>query len=613
MTVLNEKLDDVYLNIQCSKRVLASDYRYNFRNNSTELNSLFADVNEKKLLHTLKPLHSPQETFAPYVEKKRGLSTTPATQGTLPTNTQVTTAATTPPEAMDNVPNFLTKGGKYFSYWKPEEHKMKIDDDEFFFNVKKYPNCISRYVITDNCPFLWSPVSINMCTFGSTIDSKGTGPYWKYNNDHTKHLMPKLLESCRHENTATEQGYTLLHDTGFLKFAKDMHDLLWFFILKYTSQTQNTQLRAKFKLAKNKIPDYLRIGDTCFTSFDIVGGINGRATWHSTGDDLFQIFYVSSQVTSGGDILINNNEDNMGRSTLITGTDGIVVCGEFNELFQEHKEWVGKRYTLYFSTSRKIFDFFMDREPAIWKCYAEHDYPMCRRGKAPVIQYTKSTKNAKLTWQQVLPQSKKNIAPKEGSRGSGYCDIFLPKSEKHQTMSWLRCCLEDVVLNAAIQLNIPLDKQQLYKELPPQLTTDLDMFQLMTAPCVSKIMNIHRIHLDQKKGGTAYNLLQLIGQGVYICLCNVKDFVNGEFKTESHAFVYNSDYEHKDFQWCKGAIIDNRTKAPMRLIKPSDQKVSNLIINCLILSFMLHVCSNLSTWLKVNILFDAPYKLTLHT
>ena len=139
-------------------------------------------------------------------------------------------------------------------------------------------------------------------------------------------------------------------------------------------------------------------------------------------------------------------------------------------------------------------------------------------------------------------------------------------------MSWLRCCLRNAVLNVAIQLNIRLDKQQLCKELPPQLTTDLDMFQLMTAPCVSKTLNMQRIHLDWKKGGIAYNLLQLIGQGVYICLCDVKDFVNGEFKTESHAFVYNSDYEHKDFQWCKGAIIDNRSKAPVRLIEPSDRK-----------------------------------------
>ena len=164
--VLNERLDDVYLNIQCSKRVLASDYRYNFRINSTQLNSLFADVNEKKLLHTLKPLPLPQETFAPYVEKKQGLPTTIITQGTMLENTHVTTPATTPTEATDNVPIFLSKSGKYFSYWKSEEHKMKINNDEFFFNVQKFPTCISRNAIVDNCPFLWSPASINMCTFG---------------------------------------------------------------------------------------------------------------------------------------------------------------------------------------------------------------------------------------------------------------------------------------------------------------------------------------------------------------------------------------------------------------------------------------------------------------
>eukprot|EP00957_Ditylum_brightwellii_P138060 10525530-Ditylum_brightwellii.AAC.1 len=81
--------------------------------------------------------------FAPYVEKKQALPTTTTTQGTTPENTHVTTPVTTPTEATDNVPNFLSKSGFYFSYWKPEEHKMKIKDDAFFFNAKKFPTCIS--------------------------------------------------------------------------------------------------------------------------------------------------------------------------------------------------------------------------------------------------------------------------------------------------------------------------------------------------------------------------------------------------------------------------------------------------------------------------------------
>ena len=119
---------------------------------------------------------------------------------------------------------------------------------------------------------------------------------------------------------------------------------------------------------------------------------------------------------------------------------------------------------------------------------------------------------------------------------------------------------------------MPIDKKQLYTELPPKIDVDLDMFQLMNAECVKNTLTFERMTLDRLKGGIAYNLLQMIAQGVYLCLCEVKDFVNGEYRCEKHAFVYNSNYEHNDYPWCKGAIIDNRSKTPVRLIEHSDRK-----------------------------------------
>eukprot|EP00957_Ditylum_brightwellii_P010785 817785-Ditylum_brightwellii.AAC.1 len=157
---------------------------------------------------SLNPLESSEETAAPYVHKKQQLSTTATIQGNRPNDTHVPTPATTTPMEA----NFLSNNSFYFSYLKPEDHKMKINDDMFFFNAKKNPICNSSYAVSDYCPFIWSPTNISMCTFGSTMDSKDTCPYWKYNNNHVKHLMPKLLESCRHTYTATEQGHTLLHD-----------------------------------------------------------------------------------------------------------------------------------------------------------------------------------------------------------------------------------------------------------------------------------------------------------------------------------------------------------------------------------------------------------------
>eukprot|EP00957_Ditylum_brightwellii_P026855 2030602-Ditylum_brightwellii.AAC.1 len=54
-------------------------------------------------------LRSSEETCTPYVEKKQQLPTTTIIQGIAPKNTQVTTPATTPTEATDDVPNILSK------------------------------------------------------------------------------------------------------------------------------------------------------------------------------------------------------------------------------------------------------------------------------------------------------------------------------------------------------------------------------------------------------------------------------------------------------------------------------------------------------------------------
>eukprot|EP00957_Ditylum_brightwellii_P071889 5463905-Ditylum_brightwellii.AAC.1 len=81
IAALNENLDEKYLTIQCSKRALASNY-------------------------SIKPLQLSKETFAPYVEKKRGVPTTITAQGTTPENTHVTTQETTPKETTDNVQLF---------------------------------------------------------------------------------------------------------------------------------------------------------------------------------------------------------------------------------------------------------------------------------------------------------------------------------------------------------------------------------------------------------------------------------------------------------------------------------------------------------------------------
>ena len=569
-------IDKRYLSIQCSKHVLASDYNFNFERKCNSFHNIFSQVRKNHLMHEMNKYMKTTYEFAPYHSLRQKLKHT-KTDHESPnkrpeestTNNPPSTNTTNQNDSSVVLPNFHPMSPSYYCWWKKNDHK--ICDDDFIFNKDMDNNCVAVYAREENCPWQWKN-TINMCTFGAAMDAYEAGPYWKNHNNATRHVMPRVLYNSRQDTETTEQGFTLIHNTSFLKFASQMNELLFQFIskCKEVNKVDGTNMLSKYKMAKKKIPENLKIGDTCFTTFSIVGGENTCATLHNMTDDLFQIFFLHSQSLSGGDILITNDEGTLPQKIL--GHYGTVVCGDFSKLYQEHEEWTGMRYVLYFSTSKKIFDFFNTTDEQIWNCYKQHEYPLYTHRKAPVIQYNKFTKYPKLTWSTLAKNSRKKIAPREGSRGSGWCDIFLPKSDKHQSTSWLRNCLQDAVLNASIQLKMPINKKQLYTELPPKIDVDLDMFQLMNAECVKNTLTFERMTLDRLKGGIAYNLLQMIAQGVYLCLCEVKDFVNGEYRCEKHAFVYNSNYEHNDYPWCKGAIIDNRSKTPVRLIEHSDRK-----------------------------------------
>ena len=71
------------------------------------------------------------------------------------------------------------------------------------------------------------------------------------------------------------------------------------------------------------------------------------------------------------------------------------------------------------------------------------------------------------------------------------------------------------------------------------------------------------------KGGNEYftftTLLKL--GGVYIIACKVQNIYAK--CTESHAFVFNADYWHKEKK-LKGAIIDNQVHTQLTVLEPKD-------------------------------------------
>ena len=48
--------------------------------------------------------------------------------------------------------------------------------------------------------------------------------------------------------------------------------------------------------------------------------------------------------------------------------------------------------------------------------------------------------------------------------------------------------------------------------------------------------------------------------------------VFGGFKFQRHAFIYNYCYSYKEHPWCIGALVDNRTQKPVRLVEDCDRK-----------------------------------------
>eukprot|EP00957_Ditylum_brightwellii_P161089 12264732-Ditylum_brightwellii.AAC.1 len=108
------------------------------------------------------------------------------------------------------------------------------------------------------------------------------------------------------------------------------------------------------------------------------------------------------------------------------------------------------------------------KHTAIWKLYADNNFPMYGgiKKKTPLIILNAKKQNATLKWIDTRKTKLKHdpwimLTLTE----SGWCDIFLHQDQRRQSVSWLRNSLQDAVLNACIQLNVPLKKEKLYEEV----------------------------------------------------------------------------------------------------------------------------------------------------
>ena len=111
--------------------------------------------------------------------------------------------------------------------------------------------------------------------------------------------------------------------------------------------------------------------------------LRNEVSHFKTEDDLFQISLLATDnqndiklsIYHDNDIEYKENEENKIISkTTISVQNGTVVCGQFDQLSQE-QSGCSLFYWLYFTTSKAILNFFLNRNKAIWECYTKNNYP----------------------------------------------------------------------------------------------------------------------------------------------------------------------------------------------------------------------------------------------
>jgi len=170
----------------------------------------------------------------------------------------------------------------------------------------------------------------------------------------------------------------------------------------------------------------------------------------------------------------------------------------------------------------------------------------------------------------------------------GYIDLKLPQKKEGK----LRSCLHDAFINAGYLLgkNICND---LYKECPPKKYNNSTLKNLLNSLVIQNnfIINSPQ-NYTKEKGGNEWILLNgRIGTGVYVVWCNVhptncrentkRKKMDKQDQMESHAFVYDSDFDKFEEEKYYGAIIDNREHSNFRAFSAEDIKDVESVRNSL--------------------------------
>jgi len=161
----------------------------------------------------------------------------------------------------------------------------------------------------------------------------------------------------------------------------------------------------------------------------------------------------------------------------------------------------------------------------------------------------------------------------------GYIDLITEKKQEGNE----RSCLHDAFINAGYMFGKKIC-DELYKECPPKKYTNSTLSTILKSSVIQRNFRIEsRPNYTTEKGGNEWILLHnSVGTGVYIAWCYVhpsfsrknakRQKTKETSQKESHAFVYDSDFNSFNNQKFYGAIIDNRKKSYLRAFSNDDIK-----------------------------------------
>ena len=108
---------------------------------------------------------------------------------------------------------------------------------------------------------------------------------------------------------------------------------------------------------------------------------------------------------------------------------------------------------------------------------------------------------------------------------------------------------------------------------------DTEIKELEKCECVSSVMTVATVLNIEREQVGPLGILMRIDDGVYVCICTIYSKVLKQHT--QHAFVYDIYFSTKLKSACRGAIIDDRTYAPICVLEGKYRETKDTLKNML--------------------------------